>query len=619
MSSPAVTPPATQSVGCFQSVVNFHNDIASKLKESCSCISRIEINDAGADADGTIMKVIKMFAMVVAIIPIGLWHLLCTLADKITSCCRSTPAQQNTLPPGGNVRGAASRVLGGAAAFVPTAFFNALTEKAALKTAVAARPEVDAKLAFVATLPGMSPVIADQEAVLREVEAWVPTPAFNIHTYLNTQFTGPADVIAAKTAVAACADAAAKLACVAAMPGMSTVVADQEEVLAAIEAFVLPPFVPADFFNAIANKAAAQATVNAAPDDAAKLSVVAGMAGMSTVVADQQAVLAAIQAWVAPPFVPADFFNAIEDKAAAKAAVTAAPDDAARLAVVAEMADMSPVVADQQAVLAAIQAWVAPPFVAADFLATANVDEVVRARIALSQLAAGAAAAARRNAIDDIADLPAAEADVDAIVALVAARPFPAQEFVDMANEEEVNSARIMVAAAANAAAKRAAVENEIENVPVSDADVDTIVAILEAQDYPSEVFLNGTEDEEILTARIALTKLSQNAPPEARRNALRGMANLPVADAAKDLIAGELATLPFSADIFTVAIIPPKKQADIKVVLQGVDLGDAAAVTAAIANAAFDNGAKNIGRIRERLNALSAEEKAAVLAHLKG
>jgi len=410
----AGSPPITQSVGCFQSVVNFHNDIVNKLKESCSCISKIEINNT--DTDGTIMKVIKMFAMIVAIIPFGLWHLLCLAADKVTSCCRSTLAQQNTLPNGAaSTASAAGQVLN-STGFVPADFLNVI------------------------------------------------------------------DKPVAQANIAAAADAA-QLAIVGKMRGMSPVAADQQAVLAAIQAWVAPPFVPGDFFSAIEDKAAAKAAVVAAAADA-KLAVVAKLPGMSPVVADQQAVLAAIQTWVAPPFVAADFLARanVDEVTRARLALATLPANAApnaRRAVIANtIAAVPNVDADKDAITALVAAM---PYPAQAFVDRAAVNHVHTARIRLAHLAAGAPAADQRNAMGVIANLPVAEADIDAIVAAVAARPFPAREFVNMANRREVILARADVVEATTPADKRAAVENEMSSVPISDADIDAIVAILEA------------------------------------------------------------------------------------------------------------------------------------------
>jgi len=84
----SITP--VKSVGCFQSVVNFHNEGTLKLSESLACVSHLEIKNDGDEADCFLVKIGKMFVLTIAAIPLFIFHVARELFNKVTDCCGKT-------------------------------------------------------------------------------------------------------------------------------------------------------------------------------------------------------------------------------------------------------------------------------------------------------------------------------------------------------------------------------------------------------------------------------------------------------------------------------------------------------------------------------------------------
>jgi len=79
--------PQTNSTGTFQPVFNFHNKAVLKLSEGFSLVSRLEIRNEGENADGPVMKIVKVAGLIISGIPLCIFHLFYTLYNKITDCC----------------------------------------------------------------------------------------------------------------------------------------------------------------------------------------------------------------------------------------------------------------------------------------------------------------------------------------------------------------------------------------------------------------------------------------------------------------------------------------------------------------------------------------------------
>ena len=81
--SSAINPSPSTSVGCFESYSNFQNTACLTLGDSISCVTKLSLEKT----DGVLIKIAKIFAFYIALIPVGIIHLVRSLYNRITDCC----------------------------------------------------------------------------------------------------------------------------------------------------------------------------------------------------------------------------------------------------------------------------------------------------------------------------------------------------------------------------------------------------------------------------------------------------------------------------------------------------------------------------------------------------
>lgn len=96
MSSIPTSPVAQEkSISCSQSIVNFHNEGVLKLSASTPFITKLHITDEGDAVDSTAFKVLKVFALAIAAIPLCIYHFAYTLVSKIIDCCSKSKSDND--------------------------------------------------------------------------------------------------------------------------------------------------------------------------------------------------------------------------------------------------------------------------------------------------------------------------------------------------------------------------------------------------------------------------------------------------------------------------------------------------------------------------------------------